>query len=60
MNVGATLTPARAVTGPIEVAHATGLVPCATAVPLVVTVHDLAFRRDPDKFTRFDLHRVLQ
>ncbi|MGI9644791.1 MAG: glycosyltransferase family 4 protein, partial [Ilumatobacteraceae bacterium] len=40
------------VTGPIELAHATGLVPCATAAPMVVTVHDLAFRRDPDKFTR--------
>ncbi len=41
-----------AVTGPIEVAHATGLVPCATSAPLSVTVHDLAFRRDPAKFTR--------
>jgi glycosyltransferase involved in cell wall biosynthesis len=40
------------VTGEIDVAHATGLVPCATAAPLVVTVHDLAFRHDPDKFSR--------
>ena len=40
------------VIGPIDVAHATGLVPCATSAPLVVTLHDLAFRRDPDKFTR--------
>jgi len=41
-----------AVTGPVDVAHATGLVPCATDVPLVVTVHDLAFRHDPAKFSR--------
>lgn len=40
------------VTGPIDVAHATGLVPAATAAPLVVTVHDLAFMHDPDKFSR--------
>ena len=39
-------------TGPVDVAHATGLVPCPTAAPLVVTVHDLAFLRDPTKFTR--------
>jgi glycosyltransferase involved in cell wall biosynthesis len=40
------------VTGEIDVAHATGLVPCATAAPLVVTVHDLAFVHDPAKFSR--------
>ena len=40
------------VTGVIDVAHATGLVPCATAAPLVVTVHDLAFVHDPAKFSR--------
>lgn len=40
------------VTGVIDVAHATGLVPCATAAPLVVTVHDLAFVHTPDKFSR--------
>ncbi len=40
------------VTGEIDVAHATGLVPCATAAPLVVTVHDLAFVHDPTQFTR--------
>lgn len=40
------------VVGEIDVAHATGLVPCATAAPLVVTVHDLAFLHDPDKFSR--------
>jgi glycosyltransferase involved in cell wall biosynthesis len=41
-----------AVTGEIDVAHATGLVPCATSVPLVVTIHDVAFLHDPDKFSR--------
>jgi glycosyltransferase involved in cell wall biosynthesis len=39
-------------TGPVDVTHATGLVPCPTAAPLVVTVHDVAFLRDPAKFTR--------
>lgn len=40
------------VTGPVDVAHATGLIPCATSVPLVVTVHDVAFVHDPEKFSR--------
>jgi glycosyltransferase involved in cell wall biosynthesis len=40
------------VIGEIDVAHATGLVPCATSAPLVVTVHDLAFVHDPEKFSR--------
>ncbi len=40
------------VTGRIDVCHATGLVPAATTAPLVVTVHDLAFVRWPDRFTR--------
>jgi glycosyltransferase involved in cell wall biosynthesis len=40
------------VTGPVDVAHATGLVPCPSAAPLVVTVHDLAFLHEPDRFTR--------
>lgn len=39
------------VAGEIDIAHATGLVPCGTAVPLVVTVHDLAFVHDPAKFS---------
>ena len=38
--------------GPIDVAHATTLIPCATDAPLVVTVHDLAFLHDPSQFTR--------
>ena len=41
-----------AVTGAVDVAHATGLIPCATGVPLVVTVHDVAFVRAPEQFTR--------
>jgi glycosyltransferase involved in cell wall biosynthesis len=40
------------VTGGVDVAHATGLVPCASNMPLVVTVHDVAFLHDPDKFSR--------
>jgi glycosyltransferase involved in cell wall biosynthesis len=40
------------VIGEIDLAHATGLVPAATSAPLVVTVHDVAFIHDPDKFTR--------
>lgn len=39
-------------TGPIDVCHAVGgAIPASTA-PLVVTVHDLAFRHLPDAFTR--------
>lgn len=40
------------VTGPIDVVHATGIIPAATSAPLVVTLHDLAFVHDPDKFSR--------
>ena len=39
-------------TGPIDVAHATTVIPCATDAPLVVTVHDLAFLHDPSQFTK--------
>jgi glycosyltransferase involved in cell wall biosynthesis len=39
-------------TGPVDVTHATGLVPSPTAAPLVVTVHDVAFLRDPTQFSR--------
>ena len=41
-----------AVTGQVDVAHATGLIPCGTSVPLVVTVHDIAFVHTPEKFSR--------
>jgi glycosyltransferase involved in cell wall biosynthesis len=39
-------------TGPVDVAHATTLIPCATDSPMVVTLHDLAFLHDPSHFTR--------
>jgi glycosyltransferase involved in cell wall biosynthesis len=39
-------------TGPVDVAHATTLIPCATDAPLVVTLHDLAFLHDPSQFTK--------
>jgi glycosyltransferase involved in cell wall biosynthesis len=39
-------------TGPVDVAHATTLIPCASRAPLVVTVHDLAWRHAPEQFTR--------
>jgi glycosyltransferase involved in cell wall biosynthesis len=41
-----------AATGPVDVAHATGFVPCATRAPLVVTVHDVAWSGDPRRHTR--------
>jgi glycosyltransferase involved in cell wall biosynthesis len=40
------------VTGPVDVTHATGLVPSATSSPLAVTVHDVAFVHDPEMFSR--------
>jgi glycosyltransferase involved in cell wall biosynthesis len=46
-------------TGPVDVAHATGLVPCPSRAPLVVTMHDLAFVRDPSRFSRQGL-RVMR
>lgn len=46
-------------TGPVDVAHATGLVPCATRAPLVVTMHDLAWVHEPRRFTRQGL-RVMR
>lgn len=39
-------------TGPVDVTHATTLIPCPTKAPLVVTLHDLAFLSDPSQFTR--------
>lgn len=47
------------VTGPVDVAHATGLVPCATRAPLAVTVHDVAWIREPGRYTRQGL-RVMR
>jgi glycosyltransferase involved in cell wall biosynthesis len=39
-------------TDPVDVAHATGLIPCATRARLVVTLHDLAFLHEPKHFTK--------
>lgn len=39
-------------TGPLDVVHATGMAVPAARVPLVVTVHDLAFLHYPDQPTR--------
>ncbi|MBI5089441.1 MAG: glycosyltransferase family 4 protein [Actinobacteria bacterium] len=39
-------------TGHVDVAHATGLIPCPTDAPLVVTLHDLAFLHTPEHFSR--------
>ncbi|MFK7917234.1 MAG: glycosyltransferase family 4 protein [Ilumatobacter sp.] len=41
-----------AVTGSVDVVHATGLIPAATDAPLVVTVHDIAFIHTPERFSR--------
>lgn len=48
------------VTGRVDVAHATGLIPCATAAPLVVTIHDVAFVHDPDKFSKHGAKSMLR
>ncbi len=48
------------VTGEIDVVHATGLVPAATATPLVVSVHDLAFVHDPQKFSRHGVRTMMR
>lgn len=51
------------ITGPVDVIHATGMVVPPRTAPLVVTVHDLAFLRDPSQFTargvRF-FHRAIE
>ncbi len=38
--------------GEVDVIHATGMAVPPPSAPLVVTVHDLAFLRDPSQFTR--------
>jgi glycosyltransferase involved in cell wall biosynthesis len=38
-------------TGPVDVVHATGYAVPPRHAPLVVTLHDLAWRRDPSMFT---------
>lgn len=42
-------------TGPVDLVHATGLAMPPRRVPLVWTLHDLAFIRDPSHFTRHGL-----
>lgn len=44
-----------AATGPVDLVHATGLVMPPAAVPVVWTLHDLAFLREPGHFTRHGL-----
>ncbi len=39
-------------TGPVDVIHATGMAMPPPRAPIVVTVHDLAFVRDPSRGTR--------
>ncbi len=43
---------AEALAGPVDVVHATTWAIPGRSAPLVVTVHDLAFLRDPTHFTR--------
>lgn len=45
-----------AATGPVDLIHVTGLALPPRTVPIVVTLHDLAFLRDPDQFTRNGRH----
>jgi glycosyltransferase involved in cell wall biosynthesis len=44
--------PVERATGPIDVVHATGYAIPPRTAPLVVTIHDIAWRRDPSMFTR--------
>jgi glycosyltransferase involved in cell wall biosynthesis len=49
-------------TGPVDVIHATTIIPPPRSVPLVVTIHDLAFLHEPGHFTargRRVFHRSL-
>ncbi len=39
-------------TGPVDIAHATTLIPCPTNGKLIVTLHDLAWLHEPKHFTR--------
>lgn len=42
-------------TGPVDLCHVLGSAVAASAAPLVATVHDIAFRRYPEMFTRHGL-----
>lgn len=39
-------------TGQVDVCHSTTAIPAVTSAPHVVTIHDVAFLADPDRFTR--------
>lgn len=39
------------ITGPVDVVHATTIIPPPCHAPMVVTLHDLAFLHDPQHFT---------
>ncbi len=41
-----------AATGPVDVCHSTTVIPAASRAPSVVTLHDLAFVRTPERFSR--------
>ncbi len=43
-------------TGPVDVIHATGLAMPPPTAPLVATLHDLAFLRAPEQFTKNGIH----
>ena len=43
-------------TGPVDLIHVTGLAMPPPSVPIVATLHDLAFLRDPSQFTRNGMH----
>jgi glycosyltransferase involved in cell wall biosynthesis len=47
--------PVERATGPVDVTHATGMAVPATSAPLVCTLHDVAFLRDPGRSTRWGL-----
>jgi glycosyltransferase involved in cell wall biosynthesis len=47
--------PVERATGPVDVIHATGVAMPPPSAPIVLTGHDLAFLRFPDRFTRHGL-----
>jgi glycosyltransferase involved in cell wall biosynthesis len=49
-----------AVTGAIDVAHATGLIPCGTSAPLIVTHHDIAFMHTPEMFSKHGVKLMIR
>ncbi len=43
-------------TGPVDIIHATAIAVPPASVPVVLTVHDLAWRHEPGHFTRRGVH----